>query len=123
VFNILFARKDQTLLVDASPFLTISLGNVIAATVPVVSVLIAYLRLAHERRQSELKQVERHANNAASLRMLVDFHAAQTLLNAKRDEQVSELKEQTAVLKEIAKGLARRLQMMEDNRKNKNTND
>lgn len=66
-------------------------------------------------------QARHHADNQHKMDALLQFQAQQTDINHKRDEQIMELHQQTgelriqtAALAEIAKGIDRRVRMMED---------
>lgn len=59
-------------------------------------------------------QVRMHTENKNKLEILSESHDDQKKINFKRDEQVSQLQQQTATLTQIASGLDRRLQMIED---------
>ena len=73
-------------------------------------------------RESTIKDdAERHAENRAKMDSLLEFQRSQLLLNQQRDQQIMELKEQTAQIKasnhamgEIAKAMNRRLERLED---------
>lgn len=60
------------------------------------------------------EQAKNHAENSQRLDNLTAFHTAQQVLNGKRDEQISQLCQQTASLIQIASGQERRLQMLEN---------
>jgi hypothetical protein len=62
------------------------------------------------------EQVEMHLENRQRLDTLADFHENQLSINNRRDEQIGELKLQTGLLGEMAKGFARRLEMLEGSR-------
>jgi hypothetical protein len=68
-----------------------------------------------EAREKLLKeQVTMHQENKTKLDHLGEFHTAQLKLNGKRDEQFALLMKQTGELTQIAKGLDRRLELMEN---------
>ena len=68
-------------------------------------------------RASEMAEQQRmHDQNRADLTHLTTFADEQRKLNAKRDEQVSLLAQQTATFQEMARGFHRRLEMLENRR-------
>lgn len=111
----MFAFEQQ------QPFLSVHLGDLL--TVVTIMVGILALRVDFNRRSDEQKkqrddllekQAQMHTENRMKLDQLGNFHSAQLEVNAKRDIQISQLQQQTATLLEVAKGMDRRLQMMED---------
>lgn len=60
------------------------------------------------------EQTRMHAENRSRLDTLTQFHAAQQIVNLKRDEQIAQLSQQSATLIEISRGVDRRLEMLED---------
>ena len=108
---------------DVATFWSFNAGNVIAT----IAVVIAYLAyrldtkkeaLSRRKTLDELikEQAEMHSDNRNRLEQLAEFHRQQMIVNQKRDEQISELKTQTATLTQIAKGIDRRLELLEERR-------
>jgi len=107
--------------VQAAQFGAIHLGDVLAVATVVVGVLA--LRFDFNKRTDEQKkerdkwlqaQTQMHTENQMRLESLMTFQTAQTRVNHMRDEQVSQLKQQTAAILEICKAMDRRVQMLED---------
>jgi hypothetical protein len=102
-------------------FWSFHLGNIIELGVVVVA-YAAYRgdqrkqgRERKEARETMLQeQATMHAQNTQRLETLSSFHATQLEVNNKRDMQISLLMQQTSSLTEIARGLDRRLEMIED---------
>lgn len=105
----------------AIPFLSVHLGDVLSAAAVVTGIIA--LRLDFNKKEKEQKkereewlqaQTQMHTENKMRLEALMQFQDHQMDVNSKRDIQVSELQRQTATITEIAKGMDRRLQMIED---------
>jgi vacuolar-type H+-ATPase subunit E/Vma4 len=90
-------------LLNYSPF---AICNLI---ITVVSVTIAFRRYTKDRAKDATEQQKlreetiekdatRHAENKTKIDSLINFHRDQVILNHQRDQQVSELKEQTSLL-------------------------
>ena len=98
-------------------FLDVTLGNILTLAVTILGVFIAYRKLQSDQtaqREDYLKeQTKMHAENSAKLDKLSEFHQDQLELNEMRDRQIAEMQRQTAVLEEIARGINRRLEMLE----------
>lgn len=60
------------------------------------------------------EQTRMHEQNRNRLDILLEFHKNQLEVNRKRDLQITELQLQTATLTQIARGIDRRLEMLED---------
>ncbi len=71
-------------------------------------------RAAVDREAALRTQTEMHAENKNRLATLARFHEEQLELNDKRDLQLNELTKQSAMMVEIAKGMDRRLQLIEN---------
>jgi|SRR5215831_1796918 len=83
----------------------------IAAFGTFVVMYLAY-RVDTKRRHDE--QVKMHTENKSKLDSLVTSRDKQLETNDAMKDTVSQLKEQTATLAEMAKGFNRRLEMIED---------
>jgi hypothetical protein len=109
---------------DAGSFFEVKIGNIITLA-GIVLAYFSYLR--DQRKQSEerreLREAEiraqaiMHTENQNKFDSLITFHREQVGINRMRDKQLSEMEQQTAILSEIAKGMDRRLQMLEERRR------
>ena len=114
----------------ASSFWEFNIGHVIDAGLLILAfgaLLISRSTETRERREGMAKaakdreealetQIRMHTENKERLGVLMDFHETQKEVNVSRDQQISELSKQTGMLGEMAKGMERRLQMMENRR-------
>ena len=112
----------------AVPFDTIHLGDVLTMLV----ILVGYLTYRVDKKKEERiikaqkdTQVLMHVENERKLNTLLDFQHEQlelnqtmqhdqAVLNQKRDEQISELGKQTALLSQMTEMMDRRLNRIED---------
>ena len=99
----------------------VTLGNLLS----IVAIVLAYLKYRSDQKQKNKldlesrdkflgEQVVMHAENQRRLDLLLDFQRSQEDVNKKRDDQIGELRIQTATIAQIANGIDRRLQMLED---------
>lgn len=110
------------------PFWSFHLGDLIVLLGIVIAAL-TYLsdrgRQSDERRETREKMVEEQtrmheenkqafAENRRRLDQLEESREDHEKVNRKRDEQISLLSQQTATLTEMARGMNRRLEMLED---------
>jgi hypothetical protein len=106
---------------QSAPFLTVHLGDVLVLGTGI----IAYLAYRFDRKKDNAvrkqeweatirEQTRMHTENQEQLKNLSEFHRAQLIVNEKRDIQIAQLSQQTATLTQMAAGMERRLQMIED---------
>lgn len=82
--------------------------------VVLLGLVLSVLSFRREARRAHDEQLKMHTENTIKLENLSDFHNKQKDLNDKNTEMINELKIQTSTLAEIAKGIDRRLELMED---------
>lgn len=95
----------------------VGVGDVIAAIAMAVvysSFRLENKKAGREREKIIGEQVKMHTENRNDLANLLTFQKLQMDVNAKRDEQVKQLSIQTATITEIARGLNRRLELVEN---------
>jgi hypothetical protein len=100
-----------------APFLSIHLGDWLVLGglgVAIATYVQGSHKASHERDEALKQQTQMHTENKERLGVLMDFHDQQKNLNVTRDAQVTELKQQTATLMQMAAGQERRLVMLED---------
>lgn len=100
-----------------------SIGDMAVVGTLLVSMLSYHRSRRRENRQaleaSEklLREQERmHSQNKQRLDALLEFRQAQELVNRKRDEQIANLSTICATFSELARGMNRRLEIVEDAR-------
>lgn len=99
--------------------------------ITLLAFVLAYLKYRRDRendgaerqkvREAQLeKDAARHAENKSKMDMLLEFQRDQLLLNRQRDEQISELKQQTAAMlsqavsfEKLVDNMNRRLERLE----------
>jgi len=106
---------------ETGMFTQTHLGDVLTCITILVGIIA--LRADFNKRSDEQRreredlleaQTKMHTENRMKLDSLAEFKESQQEVNAKRDVQIGELQKQTATIAEIAKGMDRRLQMIED---------
>lgn len=86
--------------------------------------IVAYLTYRNDRKKdaqdrSEARdkmiqtQTQMHAQNSQKLETVTEFTEEQKRINILRDQQIASIREQTAALLEIGRGLDRRMRLME----------
>lgn len=94
------------------------------SAVTVLGFCLAYIKYRYDRNKDDRerqavreanieKDTTRYTEQKAKLDLLLEFHRDQMQLNSRRDEQISQLQRQTVALEEIARGVHRRLVMLE----------
>jgi len=91
-------------------FFEFNIGHVIELGVFIVAFATLYL----DRKKTEKEQIEMYTENQQKLRALTEFHSEQKELNGKRDEQIGELKMQTALIQQSVELSERRLRLIEN---------
>lgn len=109
------------LLQETTTFWEFNIGHIFDAFLVLFAGLAYTLSRKHDIREAQSKreemiqlQVKMHTENTISLENLKEFHVNQLEINRKRDEQISLLREQTATISQMAKGLHDRLTLMEN---------
>lgn len=105
------------MIVQTAPFWSFNIGHVLVLCGIVIAWLQYRVNLNKQLEQQNKERDEqliRHNENQRRLDTLLEFQRTQIEVNRKRDEQIGELKTQTATLTQIARGIDRRLEMLED---------
>jgi hypothetical protein len=110
--------------IDPNTFYAVHLGDWLTIGIVALAALTYKLeRSKSNREQTDIhdSQVRMHTENRERLDHLLEFKNNQTAVNNKRDDQISELREQTAELKvqtaritEIAVASNRRMELVEN---------
>jgi hypothetical protein len=109
--------------VQDTSFWSLNIGHLVEIGSLILATLALWFDRKKDARERKLEQekflvtqTRMHEENRNRLESLAKFQGEQESLNDKRDEQVSELKQQTSSLAEIARGFNRRLEMIENRR-------
>lgn len=98
-----------------------SIGDMAVVGTLVVTMLSYHMSRRKENRQAESarakvleEQTRMHAENSSKLTQLTEFRKAQELANEKRDVQINSLNLIVNTFREIAKGMNRRVELVEN---------
>lgn len=98
-----------------TPFLSVHLGDLLALG----AFVLAYLDWRGKQKKMVEIQATMHSENQSRLTALEGEQRRSDSLTALQSQQLSQLQQQTAALTEMASGFNRRLEMLEDERRDR----